>query len=514
MDFDRYLRNEAKNEAIRTPDGYDERISHVLKGLDGKKRYGKRRFTLLIAIVLLGCGTALAVNYALRMQGSDIAFFEGAQDQDFASQQEYWEGMSDTVDARVVNQKETPVQPVTGDLGVAISDSSGSAIELTIDNIAMDMNYLHVFYTVKTEDALEDISLRHGGSFSPTINGEEFAWFSTGGRGGEPYLADAHTIVGSATWGLLENIPEQFALTLRAQHLFGYDGLWEANFDIDLTEVFDEAKVVYPQKTIQVQRTLYEDLAEEYVIDDFNIVHDVVVERISLTDNGGMIILGEYPLEPIPMKPEVYEKRKEAEDRPIDDFAYEIIPYVDFFAYDQDGNSLPITSDSVNSGRGYTRNVLEFTADPSIESITLVPSVAVQEGVKEIIVSFDEIGKVYEIFPGASVQLVDVSYDTETEYGGEISTNNSVILRYIEKGVSGSYAKRRFLGADGEEVALAATMTSEEPYVDIATGITTDRIAVEFPEDAPGDIESFTGMIFEYTIQVEATENKTIFEFP
>lgn len=502
MNFDKYLKQQAKKDILSVPQKYGERIDNILKSLVPVRTYAKqtrkhnpklRVAAIVVAVVLAVGGTALAVGYVLKMQGSDIGFFEGAQKQDFASQQEYWEDTSVKVEATVPNQ-----QSVTGDLGAAITDRDNLAgVALTIDNIAMDMNYIHIFYTLTSERPFGEV-MREGMGISveeygdlgdeewmrtavflrPQIDGKEILPFFADGRSGQGYFKDEHTYTGTASYALVENVPEVFALTVGTNHLLYNEGKWEANFEVDLTGVFSKSKVAYPQQTISVR-------------DAQGIEHEVSVKRVSLTPNGGMVVLEE----------------KTGEDQ---------TPYVDFLVMDKDGNSLSraILGGTNGGGEGGTVcNILEFSADTDIDSVLLVPYTVDYEKTEEVRVMFDETGREKEIFPGASVMLAEVAYDAQTEFQGEIDTDNSIALKYIEKGVPvGSPAKSRFLNADEEEVPLRAVMTPEIPYRDFATGMCSSWAAVEF-EDEKQKIEDLKGMIFEYFVPVPDTDKGIKIEF-
>jgi len=545
MDFDRYIKQIAREEPIATPGGYDERVRGLLASLapQKQKQRARRKLPLAAAVtlaILLVCGTAFAVNLILKMQGSDISYFGPAPAQDYSSQQAYLERNSDKVGMELPALKEQ--------LGAAITDATGKTegFILTIDNIAMDVNYLTVFYTVHSDQSLRDViyenygdgytedefnrffdSLAEDAGFigasldRPLVDGRNFEFLESGGRGGKSYLKDDHTFSGTQAFALAENIPETFTLTLGTEFIFGREGKWQADFKIDLSGANQKAKIAYPQTEISVKEIFSEDTANTYGLADYT--HKVVVERVSLTENGGMIVLGEeisppYP-STLPASPAPASAAEDAEPAPaMDDPGFSVWPYTNFLVYDQDGNSLGRAAGSggVYGGTGYVRNILEFAADMDTTSVTLVPYTVGWENPKEVRVMFDELGKSVEIFPGASVTLTDVSLDSGEDWDfGEAAGSDCVTIKYIEKGVTLSqYAKTRFLGKDGREVRTASTVTPENPYVDFSTGTVTNPVYVTFPDDAPGDIRSFTGMIFEYDLPIPDEANRHTIPLP
>ncbi|WP_066684910.1 DUF4179 domain-containing protein [Christensenella intestinihominis] len=546
MDFDRYIRQIAKKEPIRTPDGFGQKIENLLQSFaprTQRRRVRRRRLPLAAAVLIaatLICGTAFAVNYILKMQGSEISYFEGAPEQDYSSQQGYLEENSDKVGM--------DIPPLKEQLGAVLSDTTGNTegVTLTIDNIAMDTNYLSVFYTIHTEQTIRDTVRKTigegltdeefsemydtadpadwlGGMFAwPLADGKPLDVLSSGGRGGKNYIRDEHTFVGMNTFALADNIPETFTLTLEMENLLGAQGKWGADFQIDLSEANAKAKISYPKTEIEVREDFPQEFEEEYGFADYT--HKVVVERVSLTENGGMVVLGEE----IPaafkrigaQQPSPDRSATDGDAQPaqaMEDPGMSIMPFVNFMVYDQDGNALGRATGSggVIGHTGYVRNILEFAADmDTTTSVTLVPYREDWKNRKEVRVSFDELGKKIEIFPGATVTLTDVAFDDAEWDFGEAAGSDCVTIKYIEKGVTIAHpAKNRFLGPDGQEVELESTVTEENPYVDFATGTVTDPIYVTFPDGAGGDVRSFTGMIFEYVVPILDEANAATIPF-
>lgn len=216
--------------------------------------------------------------------------------------------------------------------------AENNGIKLTIDNIAVDDNYLNVFYTVESEKPFDKKdNMPYQADFilpfmDYKINDESI---EVGNHNiNDAYFESDKVLKGMSRINMsVIDIPDEFKLSIEAPYINDVKGNW--NIETLVNKVSDDTITVIP------------NINAKFNVNDDK--YNVTIDKVSISPFGSQLVLSGY--------------RKDGG------------LFSTFALYDDKGNSLDVLpTDTSGSEYGKIKNSFEFLkANKDMEYITLVP---------------------------------------------------------------------------------------------------------------------------------------------
>ncbi|MHC1683004.1 MAG: DUF4179 domain-containing protein [Clostridiaceae bacterium] len=322
-DFDKLIKSKIKNEKWQTSKAFDSTIKNSLDGLDNrriKKIIPRKVIAIVAAIIVLNITTV----FAMTPQGKEtikgvVEFFNGQYNQKYISNKNNFDKFNKAT-------------------GISVEDKG---IKITLDNIAVDDNFLNTFYTIESKEDIKRAekdtpwsALFTAPFLKSSINGDEN--FIGNNNDIDAYFKSDKVIKVMKRENISKvNLEDIFDLKITCDEAFGKKGNWT----IDTKVSKKDAKV----ETISVKTN------KKATINLSDFKHDINIEKVTLSPFGNQMVISE----------------ETSEDRFFSMFAL----------YDDKGNSLDVlNTDMQGSSFGKVTNSYEFIkANKDMKYITLVP---------------------------------------------------------------------------------------------------------------------------------------------
>lgn len=271
--FDNMIRSRAKREPFIEPIGFGERINNITSNLPEISLQRRRKRTARIifvaaAIMILTAAAAFAAPSIDKTASGTISYFNAPRDFKYLSKQAIYEKYNSNV-------------------GITVEDKG---ITLTIDNIAMDDNYINVFYTIKNEKPIQLLG-DEADLEQWRLNGTApYFWFKENNRYIQPqaqgeveaYLADDYTLKGMQRLALMGTLDDTVNLEIYTKEIFSTKGQWHISISVDKSSAAVESLTVIPK----VKARVTTGWNKEYT-------HDIKVEKVSISPFGCQLVLSE-----------------------------------------------------------------------------------------------------------------------------------------------------------------------------------------------------------------------------
>ncbi len=238
--------------------------------------------------------------------------------------------------------KQAEYEKFNAEVGISCEDKG---INITLDNIAVDDNYINVFYTLKSEKPIELL----GDENDPLK--WRLQWSAVNfrlkadSRYIEPatqiekdaYLVDEYTMQGMQRFAVMDRLNDNFNLELYTNYIWNIEGLWHMAVNVDKSSVAVESNTVMPDIKAKVTSG-WKDRTSK---------HNITVKKVSLSPFGNQIVLSERGAE----------------------------VFNEFAVRDNSGNYLTVIQSSNQSHPLYkVDNSFEFISESTdIQSITIIP---------------------------------------------------------------------------------------------------------------------------------------------
>lgn len=283
--LDDKIKNMAKSEETNVPEGFSERVDSLLEKLTEKPiKHGTsnnlkpmrkiRKISSLVAaaalmVVLMPAVMAITSPRVVNMAEGAISYFSAPKEFRYLSKQAEYEKYN-------------------AEVGISTSDQG---INITLDNIAVDDNYINVFYTLVSEDPIQLL----GDAGEPEKWRLGWAavhfWFKADGRYIEPaaqgetdaYLVDPYTMKGMQRFALLDQLKDNFDLEMYTNWIGNIEGQWHIAVNVDKSSVAVASNTVMPNQKAKVTSGWGENTAS----------HNITVKKVSLSPFGNQIVLSE-----------------------------------------------------------------------------------------------------------------------------------------------------------------------------------------------------------------------------
>lgn len=270
--FDKLIKAKAQAEEISVPIGFDKRIDDMTANLVKKKVRKRTSFIAIAAVVTLTVLTgaiAFATPIGVKMTEGAISYFNTPKEFRYLSQQ---------ADFEKYNAK----------VGISCEDNG---INITLDNIAVDDNYINVFYTLNSDEPIkllgdEEAPLRWRLEWSAV-----HFWFKVDEKYIEPaaqaeteaYLVDEHTMKGMQRFAILDKLNDTFDLEIYTEEIWNREGQWHMAVNVDKSLVAVKSNTVMPNHKAKVTSGW----------GDKTTTHDITVKKVSVSPFGSQIVVSE-----------------------------------------------------------------------------------------------------------------------------------------------------------------------------------------------------------------------------
>lgn len=280
-EFDAQLKSRAQREPFEAPDGFADRVARITAGLpdlrntsnSSSRRLKPKRFlvrVLVLAALMVGLAgaTSLAGPYVAKMAAGAIDYFNAPQEFKNLSKQKVYEQYNSKVGASTTDQ----------------------GITLTVDNIAMDDNYILVFYTLHKDKPIKLLGDPEDPEQWRLNWTAPYFWFKENGRYIQPpaqgeveaYLQDESTLKGMQRFAVMDTLPDQLNLEIYTEEIFGCQGQWHVALSVDKSAVAAESLNVAPGLKARVTS----GWNRQYV-------HNITIEKVSVSPFGSQIVISE-----------------------------------------------------------------------------------------------------------------------------------------------------------------------------------------------------------------------------
>lgn len=257
--IDEQLKDKAKSEYIRTPKEYDKKVENILKTLPKIKSTKKYTKTVAIAIVLTIVTTVsvIATPYIIELTGGAIDYFK------------------DTENLKYTSDK-PELEKYNSEVGYSITENE---ITFSIDNIAIDDNFMNIYYTLKSEKKLKDLTKY---IYSPyleyEIDGEKVQPNNTYHT--ESYLESDKELKVMERLNISHiNIPEDFNLEVFTNEIFEKKGNWNISLNINTEEIKKDTNIV----NSNIKAT----------VSNMHRKHNINIEKVIMSPLGNQILISE-----------------------------------------------------------------------------------------------------------------------------------------------------------------------------------------------------------------------------
>lgn len=332
-DFDKVIKAKIKNEKWEISKVFDNTIKTSLDRLENRK-IKKIISSKVIAIVAMIAVLNVTTVFAMTPQGKEIIkgvveFFNGQHEQKYISDKNNFEKFNKAI-------------------GISTEDKG---IKVTLDNIAVDDNFLNTFYTIESTEPIKKVekdtpwtAMFTAPFLISSINGGD--GYQGNNNDSDAYFESDKVLKVMRRENISQvNLKDTFDLKITCDEIFGKKGDWIINTKVSKEDVKVETISVKPNKKATINLS--------------DIKHDINIEKVTLSPFGSQIVISE----------------KTFKDRFFSHFAL----------YDDKGNSLDVLNTDLSGGSfGKVTNSYEFIkANNDMKYITLVPIEFNKEHVKK-----------------------------------------------------------------------------------------------------------------------------------
>lgn len=268
-DFDRLLKEKAKKEVFQLPEEVDMKINNIIKSLPNKSPH--RKVSIKIALIAAAVATlsittvfALDTSFGKNVIGQVISYFNN-------SSTKYYENKAS-------------FEKFNRAVGVAAEDKG---IKLTLDNLAIDDNFMNVFFTIESNKPIDMKFTEENTLFKEVlsvpllhfkINGNEIDYSNNNDI--DAYFQGENTLKVMRRINVSQvKLPKNFDLEMYAEEIFKEKGNWSIASTIDKAEVETKSKTVKPNIKATID------------VGDFK--HNITIDKVSISPFGSQIIITE-----------------------------------------------------------------------------------------------------------------------------------------------------------------------------------------------------------------------------
>lgn len=376
--FDKRIKQIAKDENWEIPNEIDNNISKLLKNIEEPKTVRKRPLKVAILVASL---SILTITTAFAIENI-IEYFNYNKNSEYISSKEELETFGSVVSLT----------------------SKDKGIEFKLDNISVDDNYINIFYTIKGEKIIDEYYKEYstGEKSKEAKYANPFINLEVDKRKLEILVRQEHEAVyisENELQGMQRinvskyNIKNNFNLKIYTNEIFMQEGEWTASTNIDKSKVITETRKYNVNKNIEIKNKEYSVTEEK----EFDVTHYLNIDKVIISPFGNEIVVKE---------------KVDADFTKLDAIA-PIHLDSEFALVDENNNYLEIVGkgsighDSTTNG---VTNSFEFKLkDKDIKSLRLVPIKYIGEENKILdIYDIDKLPIIFEMNEYGKVRIEDI----------------------------------------------------------------------------------------------------------
>ncbi len=394
--FDKLLKSQAQSEKWGIPSNVDDTINSVLSDLPNNKVYKKTSLRILVAAALIATVTTTTVFAANSTSAKDainnvIAYF------------------NPKVDSKYISDKEN-LQKFSSVVGITSVDKG---IKLTVDSIAVDDNFLNIFYTIESDKPItKDENKVFSAYFASPyldykINGKVLEISNNNDM--EAYFESDYKLKGMKRENLSNmSSADKLVLEVSTEKIFNTDGKWNISTEVDKSKAKVDTKIITPKQK------------ESIVLNSET--HNITIDKVSISPLGNQIVISENT-------PNIKSQ------------------FTDFALLDENGKVLEVLgSDMFCNDKGKSTNAFEFIKpNRNIKQMTLVPIESTGQRVPGAIVEINKFPINFKLWGDGGIVVDNISF-----------TQNQMKIIYHNQGVvmAEKYPYFSFYDKDGKEIEL------------------------------------------------------------
>ena len=272
--FDKRIKQIAKDENWEIPNEIDNNISKLLKNIEEPKTVRKRPLKVAILVASL---SILTITTAFAIENI-IEYFNYNKNSEYISSKEELETFGSVVSLT----------------------SKDKGIEFKLDNISVDDNYINIFYTIKGEKIIDEYYKEYstGEKSKEAKYANPFINLEVDKRKLEILVRQEHEAVyisENELQGMQRinvskyNIKNNFNLKIYTNEIFMQEGEWTASTNIDKSKVITETRKYNVNKNIEIKNKEYSVTEEK----EFDVTHYLNIDKVIISPFGNEIVVKE-----------------------------------------------------------------------------------------------------------------------------------------------------------------------------------------------------------------------------
>ncbi|MGM9535712.1 MAG: DUF4179 domain-containing protein [Intestinibacter sp.] len=414
----------SKFDNINIPDNLDEITKKAINRGKNHKRKIRYRKIAVASLVVISIGTVGIMNTSLADSIPIISKIS-----------QYF---NDNIKSLYKSDKEDFEETGT-DFDLTAEDKG---IELTLDSISIDENYLVIFYTVESDEKISHLvdmnKYKSADQVSPLLDaykdGENITPFGLVEHEAT-YISD-NKLKGMRKIDMSETtIENNQKIEIRTDEIFGKKGDWSISVNVDKSKAIENTRVYNINKDFVVNNKYYDEETKKEV----KVKHEITVEKVIISPLANKIIIKEKPVK-------------------VSNSWYATLD-TNFVLFDEKGNMLDVLDKGGFMSTSEASKSIEFLgADEDIKSITLVP-ISDYTNVKNHLLEPQSMDNL-------PIKLEVSDYGKIVIENFEI-TDKEVKYTYSKEGIVPFYPTIFFYDEDGNKVDISSTV---EESIDRHTG--------------------------------------------
>lgn len=281
--FDETIKQFAKQEKINVPENYNDRVDTLLKNINTTAKRTKKRTSMKVlvaaaVVTVLTTASVFAAPVITDMAGGVISYFNPSADSNNSN------ASIDSYDFKYLSQKAT-FEKFNSKVGASVTDKG---IKLTIDNIAVDDNYINVFYTATSSSPIKipgDASSETPLNWRIHSAAAVFS-FKADGKFIEPatnidveaQMINETTLKGMHRFSLTKSLPDKINLEIYTNRVANVEGSWYIPLIVDKTNPKSTTLTVTPN----LKASVTTGIKNKYT-------HDITIDKVSISPFGSKI---------------------------------------------------------------------------------------------------------------------------------------------------------------------------------------------------------------------------------
>ncbi len=272
--FDKRIKQIAKDENWEIPNEIDNNISKLLKNIEEPKTLRKRPLKVAILVASL---SILTITTAFAIENI-IEYFNYNKSSEYISSKEQLETFGSVVSLT----------------------SKDNGIEFKLDNISVDDNYINIFYTIKGEKSIDEYYKEYSTGEKPkeAKYANPFIYLDVDKRKLKNLVMQEYEAVYISEYELKGmqrinvsnyNIKNKFNLKIYTNEIFRQEGDWTVSINIDKSKTVTETKKYNVNKNIEIKNKEYSVTEEK----EFDVTHYLNIDKVIISPFGNGIVVKE-----------------------------------------------------------------------------------------------------------------------------------------------------------------------------------------------------------------------------